>query len=71
MRDLSEIQEVYDEGRDDSGNTSFELLRRRSNPTSPPTPSLSFACGGFEDRGDPEDDWWLGWALKTQDKGLP
>lgn len=57
MQDLSQIQEVYDEGRGDSENTDVELLRRRSNPASPPTPSLSFAWGGFEDREDPEDDW--------------
>lgn len=56
MHDLSEIREVYDEGRDDSGNTDVELLRCRSNPASPPTPSLSFACDSFEDRGDLEDD---------------
>ena len=71
MQDLSEIQEVYDEGRGDSESTDVELLRRRSNPASPSTPSLSFACDGFEDCGDPEDDWWLGWALKIQDEGLP
>jgi hypothetical protein len=63
MQDLPEIQGVYDEGRD-SGNIDVELLRRRSNPASPPTLSLSFASDGIEDRGDPEDDWWLGWALK-------
>jgi hypothetical protein len=71
MQDLSEIQEVYDEGRDDSECTDVELLRCRSSPASPPTPSLSFACDSSEDCGDPEDDWWLGWALKIQHWGLP
>ena len=61
----------YDEGRDDNKHTDVELLRRRSNPASLPMPSLSFACDGFEDRGDPEDGWWLGWAPKIQDEDLP
>ena len=76
MQDLSEIQEVYDEGRDDSECTDVELtdvelLCCRSSPASPPTPSLSFACDSSEDCVDPDDDWWLGWALKIQDEDLP
>ena len=70
MQDLSEVQEAYDEGYDDSGNIDLQLLRCAAILPFDLPRLLAFVCDGFEEREDPEDDWWLRWTLKIQDKGF-
>ena len=71
MQDLSEVQEVCDEGYDDGGNVSLQFFRRAAILPLDLPHFLASPATALKECEDPEDEWRLGWTLKIQDESFP